>query len=50
MVPLGFVIGPLLLNVYLNDLYLTKSTDGCNFVDHTTLLACDKYKLFDKNT
>ena len=39
----GSVLGPLLFNLYLNDLfYLAESTNVCNFADDTTLYACDK--------
>ena len=40
----GSVFGPLLFNIYLNDLlYLAESTNGCNFADDTTFYASDKY-------
>ena len=41
-VPQGSVLGPILFNIYLNDLFwFRECTDVCNFADDTTLYACD---------
>ena len=41
----GSILGPILFNVFINELLLfIKETDICNFADNTTICLCKRIK------
>ena len=39
-IPQGSLLGPLLFNIFINDIFMIEQSDICNFADDNTLYSC----------